>query len=741
MKEIIRIRQEKSGKTVPIPMGGKDAWGNVYSVDNMSLLKNGHRFLPIMGEFHFSRWEKEDWERAVCKMRAGGITIIATYVFWIHHEEIKGEFDFEGSRDIRYFLEVCRKLKMPVWLRIGPWDHGECRNGGFPDWLIEESQKEDYLLRSNDQRYLEHVCAFWTRLANEVEGEMVSDGGPVIGIQIENEYGHVGGTGDRKEGAEHMMTLKDMAGELGFNVPYYTATGWGGAHVVDNEMLPVLGGYVDAPWDTSVEEIPASSVFLFEPFHNDANIGSDSLHDEDQFTFSTSSNPYLTAELGAGLQVTGHRRTFPYPEDIEANALCMLGSGAGLLGYYMYHGGINPDGKLHTLEEIPMGDTRNFLPKKSYDFQTCIRESGEIGASFGVLKKLHYLAEDFGECIAACTVSLPDDKPESPEDMDTPRIAMRFNDSTKEGFIFVNNHQRKRRMKEHDDLEIIINMEDGSTEKIEELHIRTDACGVIPFGLATEGGRLAKTNAFLLCRFGEKLVFYTDEKDMDRVYFIWEDNDGNRVRCGADERILLLTRKDANRLFRTRDRLYITSDDSSVIYEEKSRMVCSATSPHMQIKECGSDCVFTIKELSSQPDKTELPRATLTLVNVSEEDGKVLYKDYEIKIRYPGDGSEGEYLIATDYLGDRTEVYDRPGDGKKLLDDWFTTGNEWHMALKRFANPSSFMIRVYDSDNMLPNAFGDHVYYDLPVTKGCEIRDVRLIAVNTTEIPGEKAAG
>ncbi len=730
MKETISIKQKKADEAILLPMGGKDAQGNAYGADNISLLKNGRRFLPIMGEFHFSRWEKEEWESAVRKMRAGGITIVATYVFWIHHEEIPGEFDFTGCRDIRSFLEVCRKLGMSVWLRIGPWVHGECRNGGFPDWLLEESGNEGYTLRSNDSKYLEHVREFWKRLSGEVRGEMASDGGPILGIQIENEYGHVGGTTDRTEGAAHMKTLKQMAQELGFVTPYYTATGWGGAHVVDGEMLPVLGGYVDAPWDTSVEEIPASSVFLFEPFHNDANIGSDSLHDEDQFTFSIHRNPYLTAELGAGLQVTGHRRTYPYPEDVESNALCMLGSGANLLGYYMYHGGINPDGKLHSLEEIPINDTKNYLPKKSYDFQTCIAESGELNQSFGALKKLHYLAEDFGERIAECTVSLPDIRPSSPEDMDTPRVAARIDGETGEGFLFINNHQRKRVMKEHEDLLVSIHMLDGSVLEIGGLHIRTDACGVIPFGLETAHGKLVATNAYLLCRFGDRTVFYTDEEDRDRIYFIWEDRDGKRVRSGADERVILLSRQDANRAYRIGDRLYIASDDSALIYEADGQILYRGRGTSAQVREYGLQEDVTSLELSLC-DGAKMPQAKYSESAICKEGARTLYKEYEVKISYPADASAAEYLLSVDYLGDRAEVYDCAGSDRKLLDDWFTTGKEWHIALRRFGNPTSLVIRVYDSDNMLPNAFGDHVYFDLAVTKGCEITGTELLAVNT----------
>lgn len=107
------------------------------------------------------------WKEALLKMRAGGVDIVATYVFWIHHEEKKGEWDFSGSRDLRAFLELCKRLNMPVWLRIGPWAHGECRNGGFPDWLVEElgdnglgarpGQEKQREARTNDELYMKRL--------------------------------------------------------------------------------------------------------------------------------------------------------------------------------------------------------------------------------------------------------------------------------------------------------------------------------------------------------------------------------------------------------------------------------------------------------------------------------------------------------------------------------------------------------------------------------------------------------
>ena len=148
---------------------------------------------------------------------------------------------------------------------------------------------------------MQYVEQFWTRLAQEIKGEMCKDGGPIIGIQLENEYCHAGGPSDKSRGVEHMKSLKRLALKLGYEVPYYTATGWGGAIVLEGETLPVLGGYVDAPWAGHTHEMPACENFLMMSFRQDENIGADLAIDQGaDCTFSKEDNPYLTAELGGG---------------------------------------------------------------------------------------------------------------------------------------------------------------------------------------------------------------------------------------------------------------------------------------------------------------------------------------------------------------------------------------------------------------------------------------------------------
>ncbi len=111
-------------------LGGANSFGESYSFTNYYLEKDGQPYFGISGEFHYSRYHCEDWEDEIIKMKMCGITIIPTYVFWNHHEEEQGIFDWEANKDIRRFVELCGKHCLGVILRIGPFAHGEVRNGG-----------------------------------------------------------------------------------------------------------------------------------------------------------------------------------------------------------------------------------------------------------------------------------------------------------------------------------------------------------------------------------------------------------------------------------------------------------------------------------------------------------------------------------------------------------------------------------------------------------------------------------
>ncbi|MDR1432517.1 MAG: beta-galactosidase [Propionibacteriaceae bacterium] len=492
------------------------------------LTRDGEPWFPLMGEIHYSRLPRNEWRESLAKMRAGGIDIASSYVIWIHHEEAEGEVDFTGNRDLRAFVEEVGRAGMLMWLRIGPWVHAEVRNGGFPDWLLSQ----DFQPRTNDERYFAQVERFYRLVSAQVAGLFHSQGGPIIGIQIENEYGHCGGlTGEA--GDVHIRRLAGIAGSVGFEVPYWTATGWGGA--MTGGLLPVMGGYADSPWDPRLTAIEPSGNFVITPERNDHNIGSD-LGLGAGLTFDPTRFPYLTAELGGGLQVTRRRRPVAHAADVAAMSMAKLGSGVNLLGYYMYHGGINPDGRLSTLQESTATGYPNDLPVKSYDFRAPLGAYGQLSDSWQELRLLSMFLRDFGSELCRMLPEFPPDNPLEPDDATRLRHSVRHNGEW--GFVFFNNYNRVAGRPSFTDVRVR-----ALGRELPPFEVPADAYGCYPFNMPVQGGTVRFARATPLCRMGMTTVFYGDDID---------------ATPGAD--VLLISRDDALRAYLLDGRLVLSDD-------------------------------------------------------------------------------------------------------------------------------------------------------------------------------------
>ena len=357
--------------------------GSTLTVDSCSLRLDGQPWMPAMGEFHYARYPTNEWREELLKMKAGGIGIVATYVFWIHHEETEGTFDWSGQRSLREFTRLCGELGLKVVVRCGPWSHGEVRNGGFPDWLLQKG----WTVRSDDPRYLDKVRGLYGQIAEQLRGLLWKDGGPVIGMQCDNEY----------EGpAEHLLTLKRIAREVGIDVPLYTRTGWPALStpMPFGEILPLYGSYAEGFWDRELTTMPGTywSKFRFSTKRLDENIASEQLGRRDVVDPPNAVRyPFLTCEIGGGMISSYHRRILIDPADVETTVLVKIGSGGALPGYYMYHGGTNPDGRLTTLMEAQNSPLTNYndLPVKDYDYQSPLGQYGQIRPHYHLLRRLH----------------------------------------------------------------------------------------------------------------------------------------------------------------------------------------------------------------------------------------------------------------------------------------------------------------------------------------------------------------
>lgn len=668
----------------------------IYGYNSNNLIRNEKPWFPVMGEMHYSRYNEKLWEESLRKIKAGGLSIVSVYVIWIHHEEEEGVFDFSGCRDIRTFLMLCKKVGLSVFLRLGPFVHGEVRNGGLPDWLVQK-EKEGVKLRSNDQTYLKDVRRYWTAVYEQVRDCIEAEDSPLVGIQIENEYGHVGGLRG-PEGEEHMRMLTAMAKEIGFEASYYTATGWGGACIGD--LLPVMGGYCEAPWDQRTCEIEPNNNFVFSHTRNDELIACD--HNvENVNSYDETKFPFLTAELGGGLQVTGHRRPVAEGRDIGAMSTVKLGSGAALLGYYMYHGGSNPKGKISTLQESRATGYANDLPEINYDFNAPIRQYGTISDSYKEIKLLAYFLNDFGEDMAVLKAEIPATRI-TPDNMETIRYTCRHD--ADHGYVFFNNYQRRLHMQEHTEVELV-----GLCGEFDEVNttsrkdsivfpkftLREGMFGFFPYRMKLQDAVLHTALATPLCEVktkqGSTYVFYGDQEPQ----FEWENEKT------AD--MISLTREEAKNAWKvTLDQDYLVLSDNYV-WEEAGKIKVTGKS-HTQIfvypdlkngiegfAKCGKNGRFSAYERIVDQEET---KAKLTLVS-KDEDKAV----YEIKIVYPEfkQSKEQERLSGHDILlslhfaGERMEIF----AGEEKLNDYFYTGQIVPFSLGYFEFPQNLTAVVY----------------------------------------------
>ncbi len=460
-------------------------------VTSRYLTRGGRPWFPVSGEFHYARYPARDWEEELLKMKAGGVTVVASYVIWIHHEEIEGHVRFDGDRDLRRFAELCARHGLDFIPRIGPWCHAEVRNGGFPDWLLARTRAP----RTDDPAYLEPVRGWFTAIARQLRGLDRAHGGPIVAIQIENElYDQPG----------HLLTLKRMAQEAGLSAPLWTSTAWGGVRLPLDELLPLYGGYTETFWTEADGGWPDTcrKHFFFTHQRDDEGIGADLRPTTVRGGDPTPTDrfPWATCELGGGMAVAYHRRPRVEPDDIGALGLTKIGCGSVWQGYYMFHGGTNPAGELTTLQESHATGYPNDLPVLTYDFQAPLGEYGQVRPSYHALRLQHLLLADFGDVIAPMESVLPERQPTSQSDRDTLRWAVRGDGAS--GFLFVNNHQPHEPLPAHPGTTFTVEFPDAPALTLPSapVTVPTGAYFCWPLRLDVAGLRLDWATAQPVCR-------------------------------------------------------------------------------------------------------------------------------------------------------------------------------------------------------------------------------------------------
>ncbi|MBQ3547953.1 MAG: beta-galactosidase [Clostridia bacterium] len=188
----------------------------ILTYDSEKFYLNGEEFYLAVGDIHYFRIHPTDWEHRLNLAKDFGLTAIQVYVPWHQHEREKGVFDFTGILDLAAFLETAQRVGLKVMLRPGPYICSELDLGGMPAWLLRD---KDMQFRCSHPAFLEAVSDYFKVLCNVFVPYLSTNGGPIIAVCIENEYGSYGND------KVYLKNLRKMLENGGVDVPFYTIDG------------------------------------------------------------------------------------------------------------------------------------------------------------------------------------------------------------------------------------------------------------------------------------------------------------------------------------------------------------------------------------------------------------------------------------------------------------------------------------------------------------------------------------
>lgn len=318
--------------------------------DDVAVCIDGRRQLLLSGAVHYPRSTPGMWRRIFRESRAAGLNTVETYVFWNLHEHCKGRFDFSGRLDLPRFLRTAREEGLHVILRIGPYICAETNFGGLPPWLIHEPG----MVTRTDNEPFRRCMEEWCRtLMARIGNLQATRGGPIILVQLENEYNNVARRyGDA--GRRYADWVVGLAPRLGIEVPLVMCEG------AAEGAIETLNGFSVA------ERVP-------------------DMHRQ------RPNQPILWTENWPGwydtFGVARHRRD---AREIAYNVIRFFAAGGTGVNYYMWHGGTN------------FGREAMYLQTPSYDFDGPVDEYGRLSDKGRHLGRLHAALLDRADLLLNC---------------------------------------------------------------------------------------------------------------------------------------------------------------------------------------------------------------------------------------------------------------------------------------------------------------------------------------------------
>lgn len=317
--------------------GGQRRASHDFRITKGEFQLDGRPLQIISGELHYARIPRQYWRHRLRMAKAMGLNTIATYVFWDYHEVRPGVFDFHtGNRDLAEFIRIAQQEGLWVILRPGPYVCAEWDFGGFPAYLLKTPA---VTVRGNDPRYLKAAERYVQALATQIRPLLVTHGGPILMVQVENEYGSFGSDSTYKEAARRMLI------NAGIDVPLFTADG---DELFAKGAIPGVFAAANGEtnYDALVKRVDA---------------------------FNKGNGPYMVAEFYPGWLIHWAEPFPTTPTDSFLPAYDSLLKRGVSINLYMFHGGTNfgfTSGANYT-KRVPIQPSMT-----SYDYDAPLSEAG-----------------------------------------------------------------------------------------------------------------------------------------------------------------------------------------------------------------------------------------------------------------------------------------------------------------------------------------------------------------------------
>ena len=333
---------------------------SILNARNGKLYLNDEPFYLASGDIHYFRIHPSQWRERLKLMKDFGLTAVQMYAPWNLHEPKEGVFDFSGMLDVGAFLDLCDEVGLKVMFRPAPFICAEWDFGGIPSWVAHD---RDVLLRSLDERYINAVDGYYKELCKIMVPRLSTNGGPILAVALENEYGGV------SNDQAYLEKLAEIFTKYGVDVPYYTTDGANPTFLhlgtTDNCILEGL----------NYRALPGKADQIRERHDN--------AHPD---------RPFFVGELWGGRAIYwGEPFAYRDPQETATAFKEVLEQGA-YVNFYMFCGGTNfgpMSGGIEGVSYTPRPNT----PKRYIAHTTSYDEDAPI-SEYGVPTEKYYLCRD-----------------------------------------------------------------------------------------------------------------------------------------------------------------------------------------------------------------------------------------------------------------------------------------------------------------------------------------------------------